>query len=82
MTLKLFTVPGCGECEAVKHFLLQQGVPFQELDIAHSFANLRQLRRLTASRRVPVCARDDCVVVGFDPEALRNLLVPKETLSE
>jgi hypothetical protein len=54
--------------------LAQEGVRFEELDVAKNFANLRQMRRLTASRRVPVCARDDRVVVGFDPPALKNLL--------
>jgi hypothetical protein len=60
--------------------LQQHGEPFEELEVADSFANLRQMRRLTASRRVPVCARADQVVVGFDPEALKVLLVKEEKL--
>lgn len=74
MTLKLFTIPACGECEAVKRFLHQRGAAFEELDVSGNFANLRQLRRLTPGRRVPVCALNDKVVVGFDPAALAELL--------
>jgi hypothetical protein len=55
-------------------------VPFEELEVAKNFANLRQMRRFTAIRRVPVCVLDDQVVVGFDPLALKNLLAPGEKL--
>ncbi len=57
-------------------------MPFEELEVAGSFANLRQMRRLTASRRVPVCARADQVVVGFNPAALKDLLALEEKLPE
>jgi hypothetical protein len=53
-------------------------VPFEELEVARNFANLRQMRRFTANRQVPVCVLDDQVVVGFDPLALKNLLAPGE----
>jgi hypothetical protein len=49
-------------------------VPFEELEVAKNFANLRQMRRFTASRRVPVCVLNDGVVVGFDLPALKKLL--------
>jgi hypothetical protein len=39
------------------------------------------MRRLTKSRRVPVCAWNDQVVVGFDLAALKLLLF-EEKLSE
>ncbi len=78
MSLRLFTIPACGECEAVKSFLRTHGVAFTELDVAGNFANLRQMRRFSASRRVPVCVRNNRVVVGFDPEALRELFPPGE----
>ena len=55
----------------------QQGVPFEELIVAGNLENLLQMYRLTKDRRVPVCARDDRLVVGFDPAALKDLLVKR-----
>jgi glutaredoxin-related protein len=69
----LFTIPNCGECQAVKEFLQQQGVAWVEVDVAGSLANLRRLRRLSDARRVPVAAWQGEVVVGFDPGALTAL---------
>jgi hypothetical protein len=62
--------------------LQQHNVPFIELDVSKNFANLRQMRRLTASRQVPVCAREDRVVLGYDPMALKKLFYGEERLSE
>ncbi len=76
--VKVFTVPRCGACQAVKEFLQEQGVAFEELNVAGSIANLRQLRRLTAGREVPVTALGDQVVVGYDPAALTALLANGE----
>lgn len=80
MILKVFTVPNCGACEAVKEFLRQQGAAFEEMDVAGNFANLRQLRRLTFGRRVPVTVLADKVVEGDDIEALKALLIHREGL--
>ena len=60
----------------------QQGVPFEELNVAGNLENLLHMYRLTRDRRVPVCARADGLVVGFDPGALKALLVKEEKLPE
>jgi hypothetical protein len=62
--------------------LQDHGVPFEELVVAGNVNNLLQMYRLTKDRRVPVCARDDRVVVGFDPSALKKLLYGEEKLPE
>jgi hypothetical protein len=43
-------------------------MPFEELVIAKNVTNLLQMYRLTKDRRVPVCVRDDQIVVGYDPQ--------------
>jgi hypothetical protein len=62
--------------------LQDHGVPFEEFVVAGNVNNLLQMYRLTKDRRVPVCARDDRVVVGFDPPALKKLLYGEEKLPE
>ena len=80
MILKVFTIPNCGECQAVKAFLSQQGADFIEVDVTANFANLRQLRRITAGRRLPVTVLAGDVVVGYDSAALTALLAKREEL--
>ena len=55
-------------------FLQQREIQFEEINVANNFGNLRLMRRLTASRQVPVCIRDDQVVVGYNVEALKKLI--------
>ena len=74
MKVKLFTVPAWGECEAVKLFLQQYEVPFEELVVADNINNLLQMYRLTKDRRVPVCVRNSQAVVGYDLTALKKLI--------
>lgn len=73
-TITLFTVPDCPRCAAVKDRLQAQHLTYEEVNVAGDFANLRRLRRLTASRQVPVLACGDAVLVTPDPEALEAFL--------
>ena len=68
--VKIYTTPGCGRCLAVKHFLDERGVAFNEIPVEGNFSGLREMVRLSKSKQVPVTALGDAFVIGFDPEAL------------
>jgi glutaredoxin len=76
--IKVYTVSNCGRCQAVKDFLRAAGEPFTEVVVEGNFSALREMVRLSGSRTVPVTVRDDKIVVGNDPDALRRL-IGKET---
>ena len=74
--IKIFTVPSCGRCQAVKAHLEALGLEYTEICVADNFAGLREMIRRSGSREVPVTVIDDHVVVGCDTVALNKALEP------
>ncbi|MBU2552285.1 MAG: hypothetical protein KKB20_27990 [Proteobacteria bacterium] len=72
--IRLFTVPGCGKCRALKASIEARGWTCQEVNVAGSFGALREMVRLSGAREVPVAVVGDAVVVGPDVAALDRLL--------
>jgi hypothetical protein len=54
--------------------LQQHNVTYEEIVVAGNMNNLLQMCRLTRDRRVPVCARGNQFVVGYDVPALKKLI--------
>jgi glutaredoxin len=71
----VYTRTGCATCEAVKAFLSEKGVPFEEKDIALDTVAADELATLTqGAATAPVVVIGKKVVVGFDrPELSREL---------
>ncbi len=60
-------------CGKVKEFLSQNGIPFEERNVAADEATLAELERL-GYMTTPVTLVDGEPVVGFDPTKLSKLL--------
>ena len=71
----VYTRTGCATCQAVKAFLSEKGVPFEEKDIAQDAVAADELQTLTqGAATAPVVVIGKKVVVGFDrPELVREL---------
>jgi len=72
--IKVFTVPNCGRCRAVKALLASRGLGFTEISVEKNFSALREMIRRSGSREVPVTLVDDQFAVGFDRAVLERLL--------
>ena len=72
--VKIYSSPACPYCVALKNFLLENNVEFEEVDVSESEEALREMVAKTGQRGVPVVEIDDEVIVGFDRERIINLL--------
>lgn len=70
----LYVVPGCPLCVHARAWLERQGVAFVERDVAHDFAALRAMYRLTRQRLVPVVEFDRRALVRPSERELARLL--------
>jgi glutaredoxin-like YruB-family protein len=70
----VFTQPDCLPCEAVKLFLRDRGVEFEEKNVFEGFAAVREMRQKYHSRSTPTVVVGDQVLIGFNPERLDQLL--------
>lgn len=70
----VFTTPTCPWCTRVKNYLVQQRVPFREVDVSKDASAARDLVRRTGQMGVPVVEIDGRPVVGFDKPRIDQLL--------
>ncbi|GAJ40927.1 glutaredoxin family protein [Saccharococcus caldoxylosilyticus] len=70
----VYTTTTCPYCVMVKNFLREQGVPFEEVNVQQDPAAARKLVETTGQIGVPQIEIDGQWVIGFDPDAIMQLL--------
>lgn len=75
----LYSRPGCGACDAVRAYLKQRGVSFEEKNIQADAAAAAELKAKATAKGfptgvVPVIDVNGEIVVGFDVRKLESLL--------
>lgn len=72
--ITVYSTPTCPWCSRAKAYLQEKGVPFDEVDVASDRQGAERMITLTGQRSVPVIAKGNQFVVGFDPDRLENLI--------
>jgi glutaredoxin 3 len=72
--VKLYTTPTCPYCKMAKKFLDDNGVKYQEFNIAENKAAREEMKNKCNSLAVPTICFDNEVLVGFDESELRKRL--------
>jgi glutaredoxin len=68
----LYTTPGCPDCAAVKRYLEQKRVPYQEKDVSRNEAWIDEMKQIAGVRIAPVTVIGDQAFYGtFDQQRLR-----------
>lgn len=70
----VFTTQTCPWCTRVKSYLVQQRVPFREIDVSRDASAARDLVRRTGQMGVPVVEIDGSSVIGFDKSRIDQML--------
>ena len=72
--VKIYSTPFCPYCLALKKFLEEQGVEFEEIDVSQDEKAREEMIKKTGQMGVPVVEIDGEIVVGFDREKIIKLL--------
>ena len=72
--VKIYTTPDCPYCKMAKKFLDDNGIKYQEFNVAEDKAALKEMEDKYNSLGVPTICFDNEVVVGFDEAQLREKL--------
>jgi glutaredoxin 3 len=72
--VKIYTTPGCPYCKMAKKFLGDNGVKYQEFNVAEDKTARDEMRNKCSSLGVPTICFDDEVLVGFNETQLREKL--------
>lgn len=73
--ITVYTTPQCPSCHKAKEYLENQGVDYEEKNVAEDREAADQMIDLTGQRSVPVIAKGSLYVVGYSPENIDKLLV-------
>jgi glutaredoxin len=71
--VKIYSTPGCGQCDQAKRFLSGRGVDVDLVDVTSDSEALKEMKKLTGGiRTAPVISVCDKVLVGFNKKELEE----------
>jgi glutaredoxin 3 len=74
MDVVVYTTSTCPYCAALKRYLADRGVAFQERNVETDPSAAEEMVRISGQQGVPVTRIGDQVIVGFDQARLEELL--------
>lgn len=72
--VKVYSTEICPFCVALKEFLKEQGIDFEEIDVTKDQQAQEEMIEKSGQMGVPVAEIDGKIVVGFDREKISQLL--------
>ena len=73
-TVQIYTTSTCPWCKKVKEFLKQKKIPYKELDVSDNLKAREALIKKSGQMGVPVLDIDGKIIVGYDPDAIMQVL--------
>jgi glutaredoxin 3 len=72
--VRIYSHPSCPWCRRIKKVLENQGIPYQERNVALDLSAMQEWIEKTERMEVPLVEIDGDLIVGFDREKLREKL--------
>ena len=72
--VRIFSTPACPYCVALKQFLKEKNIEFEDINVAEDVAAREEMVKKTGQMGVPVSEIDGQMIVGFDKEKISSLL--------
>lgn len=82
MKVKIYTTPTCPYCKLAKSYMDEQGIAFDEVDVAENTDAAQEMVKLSGQMGVPVIMVDDQVIVGWNKTALEEALGAKKATAK
>ena len=70
----IYSTPTCAYCHAAKEFFTEQGVKYEEVDVAGDPAKAQEMVEKSGQMGVPVIEIGENIVVGFNKAQIEELL--------
>lgn len=74
MVVRVFSTQACPYCLALKNFLKEHNIEFEDIDVAESEIARKEMIEKSGQMGVPVVEIDGEIVVGFDQAKIKKLL--------
>jgi len=74
MIVKVFSTPICPYCAALKSFLKENNIEFEDIDISTNDKEREEMIKKSKQMEVPVVEIGSKIIVGFNKKEISNLL--------
>ncbi|MBX4198611.1 glutaredoxin family protein [Candidatus Parcubacteria bacterium] len=74
-TVTIYSTPVCHYCAMAKEFFKQHNIAYTEHNVAADQEKRKEMIDISEQMGVPVIRIDDTVVIGYDEQALKDLLL-------
>ena len=74
LKIRVFSTDTCPYCVALKSFLQEKNIKFEELNVAENMEAQKEMVEKTGQLGVPVINVDGQIIIGFDKPKLSSLL--------
>lgn len=72
MKIKVYGTPSCVECKALKEWMKQEGIEFEEIDVSVDQESFSRVVNKTKQMKVPTIKIGDEYIVGFKKDDILN----------
>jgi len=72
--VKVYSTPSCPYCVALKNFLKENKIDFEDIDVSQDEKAREEMIQKTGQMGVPVIEINSEFIVGFDKERISQLL--------
>jgi len=72
--ITVYSTPNCPYCIELKQYLAEQGLRYEEVDVAASSQAREALKAKAGTLAVPVIDIDGTVIIGFDVRKIESTL--------
>jgi len=72
--ITVYSTPTCPYCLFAKNYFKENGVDFEDVDVAADRTRAQEMIMKSGQMGVPVIDIDGNILVGFQPEAFEQLL--------
>ena len=75
--IKVYSTPSCPWCHRVKEFLEESKIKFEDINVAEDQKAAEEMVSSSGQRGVPVIDIDGEIIIGFDPDAIKEAIEKK-----
>lgn len=76
--ITIYTTPTCPYCALTKKYLKDYGIDFYEVDVSTNPQRAQEMVVISGQMGVPVITFGNQVIVGFDKEAIDDLVASQK----
>ncbi len=72
--IKIYTIPSCTWCDEAKEYFISEKIDFEEFNVEDDMLARDEMIKKSNQMSVPVIDINGEIVVGFDEEAINELI--------